>query len=311
MSKVVFELDEIIKNPLLFNSVYVQNRVKEMIEQDLLSNTIDVGMTYKNTKGSFKTPFVDVNTKSFTLNDLYLDFLWIFIYSSIVAYEEIILSEGHSVGGFSFDENIYNRAMRNISLLKELRNGSAQWPVGCPSPKEKKCNTLFEIDRVDVANQVFKYSLNIILHHELAHCMFNHKDFRGSKYLYIEVEKEADNWALEETWDDIFLTDQIKRVQYLFATIFSFTSFLMACVNPKDLSQDVHLDIDARLQHVKDFISSKMDDMKEWEYFYGLLSFIIRTYVTNVLQPPKPMYAEDLANFYINQVEMIKQYYSH
>lgn len=317
MSKVVNQLSNIVSRSLSFNSDAVLKKVQKMIQAHELSSIIDVSMTCQNHLGQFFAPRINIKTNTFELSDLYLDYLWVFIYASVVAYEECILAEGVSLNGFNFDVSIYQRSMNSVKTLINFRNGNGGWPSQCPEPNTKSAATKFETERIAAANEIFSQTLNIILHHELAHSMFNHKDFRGVAADCIEVEKEADNWSLEETWDDVFLSDNVKRIRYLYATIFSFTSYLMACDSPNKMVQDKHLDIDARLQHIKDFISSKMNQWVEWDYFYGLLSFIARTYIelfdnrgAAKIRPDSPMYAENLAYFYIEQLENIKERYS-
>ena len=316
MSKVVSQLSNILSRPLRFNSEAVLKKVQEMIASQELSSSIDITMAYKDCSGIFFPPRINVETNTFELSDLYLDYLWIFIYASVVAYEECILAEGVTLNGYIFDNNIYQRSMSCVKALINFRNGNGVWPSQCPEPKMTNAATKFETERIAAANEIFSHTLNIILHHELAHSMFNHKIFRGEAADCIEVEKEADNWSLEESWDDIFLSNNVKRIRYLYAIVFSFASYLMACDSPDKMIQDKHLDIDARLQHIKDFISSKITRWVEWDYFYGLLSFIARTYVElfdtrKVAQSPcSAMYAEDLAYFYINQLETLKIRYA-
>lgn len=317
MSKVVCQLSNILSRPLSFNSDAVLKKVQGMIQAHELSSTINVSMTCQNRLGLFFAPRINIESNTFELSDLYLDYLWVFIYATVVAYEECILAEGVSLNGFNFDINIYQRSMNCEKTLINFRKGKGVWPSTCPEPNMKNAATPFETERIAAANEIFSQTLNIILHHELAHSMFNHKNFRGEAAECIEVEKEADNWSLEETWNDDFLSNKVKRIRYLYATIFSFSSYLMACDSPDKMIQDRHLDIDARLQHIKDFISSKMNQWVEWEYFYGLLSFIARTYIelfdsrgAAKIRPDSPMYAEDLAYFYIEQLEKMKERYS-
>lgn len=199
----------------------------------------------------------------------FVDFLWAYIYGSWVQFEEGLMK-----GLLIAQGKIDSQDAKEISLAQSMLHSAIThqlnpWPTEFPLPN---ANT-FYTQRV---NGIFLDAISILLFHETAHILNGHLKIvkNCSSEEKKELEKEADNFALQHVFDDANLSDQSTFIQKSIAIITAFTSFLFAGKTAYIVRQSEHPDLDDRLFNAMQILNIKDNHISF--YMYSFADTIIR-----------------------------------
>ena len=320
MSVVALQLSGNIIKALEFATPSSLKNIQSWVEKEKIQPYIDVKLSKDVENGIFFTPQANLNEKIFKLSGPYLDALWIYVFSTIVEYEMLESQTILNLGGkspYRTSSVVYHRTQENKKWIEKLKIGIDLWPQTCPYPNSANWLSQIETDYILKANEIFEKTLSVVMFHEIAHIILGHDNvIKGCvKNDEIEqLEKEADNFStdfLKTDWKN-----ENDELGYLFSIVFSCTSLLTFISSPRMLKQDVHTDVDIRIYNIITSALSEINEFGKQDYFYGLACYILREYVTKndrcKIAKPFPtgnMLAKDLFTYYIDQIEIMKNYY--
>ena len=223
------------------------------IESGYISTEID----YDESPHKVKTPFSNRKTRQIYLQETYLSYLWSFIYSIFVIYEEGIqkrMIERTWDGMVNYDDNpLLTRAHKLFLWSISLIDTYSPWDNKLPNPKiHANAQEQFYAEKV---NGIFQDAVAFIMFHEFAHLTHGHdiyykledntQEDKEKNYNLLEIEKEADNFAFDTLMKEY--DDTSKQLTSIFAIQFVLTSSFLLEPNKSQTIQYSHPTLDNRL----------------------------------------------------------------
>lgn len=231
--------------------------------------------------------FADNDTRQICVHEQFLAFLWAFIYASWVINEEgvqrPVLRKGDAQFNGKIDDSksVVQRAKELYIWAVSLPKQPSAWPVHLPSPEYfQTAEEQFYVERV---NGIYLKAATYLLNHEAAHLINNHwdtlKELRRQpaadlteedRTLYVQVEQEADRFAMEEMIHDGD-TENERFVTGL-SIVLAHCASLFAISHPSGLAGAVHPDLDVRLFHSINFLQLKKPQNVDYIYLIAALT---------------------------------------
>lgn len=307
---------------------HTSNRIEEL-RTIIKEGKIKPGIKYGISNGKFKSIQIDPEEKVIKVEEQFLAFLWSFIYSTFVIYEEGIQTPSIKNGG-TFTGHIDNskpitkRAFQLFDWSIALPVNFNFWPMKLANPEAY--HTAEEQFYCEKVNGIYQRTVAYLCNHEIAHLVNNHWEVlknikltpeknrtQAQKDLYKEIEGDADAYA-RQILVDLANNDNTKLidgVSIIYAHLASF--FLLN--HPKDLMDNLHPDLDIRLSNTLDYLNFDEPQNKDYVYLLGymILHYFftkweselenIEMVYTFPLEYNKPKDCFDYALDFINQVK--------
>lgn len=194
----------------------------------------------------------------------FVNFLWTFIYGSWVQFEEGLMKGLLIEQGIPETQDIKEVSLAQSMLYSATTHQLNPWPSNFPLPD---ANT-FYTQRV---NGIFEDAISILLFHETAHILNGHLKIvkNCTPEEKKELEKEADNFALQHVFAEADLSDRITYIQKSIAIIITFTSFLFVGKTAYVVKQSEHPDLDDRLFNAIQMLNFKDNHLSYYMYLFA------------------------------------------
>jgi hypothetical protein len=254
-----------------FINSYSSDRFKEYVTQGKIKPYIKW-----DSSSYFYFPKADLTEKCIILNEKFLEFIWMLIYSHWVLYEEDHMKNELNItkgGNIPLNIPLIKRAQALRVVCKSFGFLVHGWDLSFPNPDQTDSVDQFFVERV---NGIFQDSIALFLYHEFAHIICNHKPYTAiPAYESVEQEKEADNYALQ-----VYLegreTDS-NKVQSGLAILFTYISPFFITQHPNALQCDTHPDTDTRFYNALQRVGLQTDE--EQYYFYKFALTLIHDFL--------------------------------
>lgn len=247
---------------------------------------INPKIDYDHDRSGIQTPRADPESKSIYLNEVHLEYLWSFIYSIFVIYEEGVqrpLLKGNFNGEIKFESNLIIRAKQLYDWAISLSETVSDWNLDLPNPK--KHNSDEEKWYVEKVNTLFQNAVAYLMFHEYAHLTLGHtafyagktkKDFdyltESEQAIYIQLENEADLFALNRVVKKN--KDDVDILITGLPILLSICSSLLIINNPEQVKQYKHPDLDIRLANLMVELNLATEGNKFYIYYLAYFSLI-------------------------------------
>lgn len=250
------------------------------------SGQIKPYIDYDNGNDAARGPHADLSTKRIYLQETYLEYLWAFIYSVFVMYEEGIqkrLINQNFSGSLVFDTEILQRAKALYDWSISLADKKSNWDVDLPNP-QKHLNDLEKV-YTEKVNGIFSKSISYVLFHEFCHLTQGHQSyFLGVNLKYLTEADYADRIQLENEADEFAFNmivdsngDEKSRWIIGLSVLFATSSTLLLTRSAGGIKQRSHPDLDTRLHTILE----KLDLQSGQSQFYCwyLCCFAVNLYL--------------------------------
>jgi hypothetical protein len=246
---------------------------------------INPGIKYRITNEYFGFIYADPKTKSIHVHETFLAFLWSFIYSTFVIYEEGVQEVSKIAGNMwdgKIDESrpIVKRAIELFYWSISLPKGFSFWPLHLPNPEvSNNAEEQFYIGKV---NGIFLKTATYLTNHEIGHLINKHWEIlegikmkkssersTEEKLIYKEIEADADSYAREILVDS--LADDGEKLIDGISIVYAHLASLFAIKHPMYLMDDLHPDLDTRLSHAVEALGLVEDQNKDYIYLIGAI----------------------------------------
>lgn len=251
-----------------------------------------------------KSPHADMDSREITLYESHLAFIWAYIYSSFVIYEECVqlpLIQETFDGSIQFTTSLTRRAksLQDWAFLFSTQYSS--WDDDrLPSPRRYVSDK--EQWYGEKANAIFQTAVCFLLYHEYAHLTLGHVAASDDNSWSIEQEKDADNFALQKVVDSGAPEKEQLRAGVALVLICASNFFLPRGL--RGIWQRAHPNLHDRLRHALSHLG--LDSDKSKFYLYYLASISIHQYLSSKgthLPLPDAESAEDLFFEYLDMID--------
>ncbi len=262
---------------------------------------------YDDAPSVTRGPHAELDTNEIYLQEAYLNYLWSFIYSTLVIFEESVhkpLTQGITSMYLDFSPPIISRARELFNWAKSLTIRYSEWDSSLPSP------CFYNDDKEEFyglkANNLFSRGVSFLLFHELAHLTLGHKAYtkpKTSKHSIREIEKDADNFAFDKLVD--CYGDENEKVTNGYAIALTMCSNLFIIKNFNTIIQNNHPDLDSRIFNMVTKLDLESNDYTQYIYHYCstlLRIFLICTSKENPTKSHVFPTAKDLFNYYLDKI---------
>ena len=172
-----------------FINSYSSNRLKEYIS----SGQIKPYIQWDAARKRVVFPQADLSDKSIILNEKFLEYLWMLIYSSWAIFEEDHMKReiNETKGGNEIiNRDIIKRAEDLRVFCRSFEFLKNDWPTELPNPQKPIELDKFYTERV---NGIFIDSVALFLYHAFAHLVLGHTSTSEIDWVTsISKEKDAD-----------------------------------------------------------------------------------------------------------------------
>ncbi len=283
----------------------------ELLKSSIAAGKFSPGILYDAACSVVRGPYADLDTNEIYLQETYLSYLWSFIYSTLVIFEEGVhkpLTKGITSKYLDFSPPIISRARELFDWAKSLTITYSEWDNSLPSP------CFYNDDKEEFyglkAKNLFSKGVSYLLFHELSHLILDHKAYKKSKaseHSILELEKEADNFAFDILID--CYGDENEKVTNGYAIALTMCSNLFIIKNFNTILQNKHPDPDSRIFNVVTRLDLESDDYTQ--YIYHLCSTLLRIFLilTGKEDPTKAHLfstARDSFNYYLDRIAELK-----
>lgn len=257
----------------------------ETLRKAVAESKIDPGIKYRITNEYFGFIYADPKSKSIHIHETFLAFLWSFIYSTFVIYEEGVqvvskIAGNQWDGKIDQSRPIVKRAIElfywSISLPKDF----SFWPLHLPNPEvSNNAEEQFYIGKV---NGIFLKTATYLTNHEIGHLINKHWNIlegikmkkssersTEEKLIYKEIEADADSYAREILVDS--LADDGEKLIDGISIVYAHLASLFAIKHPMHLMDDLHPDLDTRLSHAVESLGLIEEQNKDYIYLMGAI----------------------------------------
>ncbi|MDR1830920.1 MAG: hypothetical protein LBQ76_09145 [Candidatus Fibromonas sp.] len=303
------------------------NRVLEEIK----NGNIEPHFNYEIGSKIIQSPFVICKEKTIQIQERFLEFMWAFIYSHWVKFEEGQMKYELNIK-YGEKNEIDMTVIKRASLLRywafSLLNELTDWDIQLPNPNPKAYAYMSEKEKIyaEKVNTIFLDAIGILLWHEASHIInchceemikikekTNDKTTEQDKNFILVCEKEADNQALEILMNEE--TDQPQRMLKGVSILMAFISPLFLVKGPEKINQVYHPDLDVRLGNVLEFVGITDQVCEYYLYRFGCIIldeyFVMNSTLFQNLKIYKPNTlvetAKDLFYEYLDRIELLKR----
>ncbi len=226
-----------------------------------------------------KAPKADLDERTIFLHEAHLAFLWAYIYSSFVIYEQGVqrpMLDGTHDGAIHFSNELLVRAKRLQDWALGFSRKYSDWDeTSMPSPKSYRDNT--EKQYCEKTNAVFLKAVCFLLLHEYAHLTLGHQVAKADEDAAwsLEQETDADNFAMSCLVDDQS-TETERQIVGL--------SITLLCVSNLQLPEDWRGIWQTHHPHLHDrvrnaIVALNLQSEKAKFYVYYLAAIGLRQYL--------------------------------
>lgn len=218
-----------------------------------------------------KGPYANLETRRMCIYESHLAFLWSYVYSSFVIFEEGVqkpIIDGTSRGEIAIDGELLVRAALLHEWAIKFSSQYQEWDTD-RLPNPKRLANIEEKSYVGKANSIFLRAVMFLLLHEYAHLVLEHEK-TGDDPWELDQEKDADNFAMS------FLVDQATSEQdRMVAGVSIVLLFASTCFLPRDIGgiwQQTHPHLHDRLRNGIAGLNLETEESKSYLYFLASLS---------------------------------------
>lgn len=238
---------EVLANNLVHNIESLAGKNKHPLQVSVDAGHISSQIDYELDAVPPRAPFADHIRRAVCFQESYLAYLWAYIYSNFVVFEEAVqrrLLNGTFSGAIEFDTPLLRRAKSLGDWAEKFALKYEKWDEALlPNPRYVLDSA--EKEFVGKVNGIFLGATSYLFFHEYAHLILGH-DPTADDALQIEQEKEADNFALS------FLvsgstTDVERQIAGLSIVLLCSSNFHLAS-SVHSVWQDRHPDMHERLR---------------------------------------------------------------
>ena len=223
-----------------------------------------------------KVPHANVKTREITIYESHLAYLWAFVYSSFVLYEEGIqkpMLAGTFSGSLEFNNSLLQRAAALQSWAIKFVRCYSDWSID-ELPNPAKVESEAEQFYVPKVNSLFLQAVNFLLFHEYGHLVLGHV-VNEDKDWTLAQEKDADNYATT-----FFIEAGTNESERRFVGV-SIVLLLVSCVFiPEKISglwQVKHPHLHDRIRN--GISSLNLEEEESKFYIYYLASIALQKYL--------------------------------
>jgi hypothetical protein len=230
------------------------------LEGAVTAGAVNPGVEFLIDEGPLRTPTADLMSGKIRIHETHLNFLWAIFYALLVIQEEgigIPLRKGTFTGQVRFDSTTLIEARNLFRWALSLRRSFSAWPVGLPNPETSKSTGLSATYAAKV-NGLFVCATSYLLCHEYAHLISEHAQTiealrkiprhqltAEDRALGKQLESEADDFARRAVQSSNDETGAL--VQSAIAAVMLHCADMLSFLDPMDVKQSVHPDVDQRL----------------------------------------------------------------
>lgn len=216
-------------------------------------------------------PYADHALRKVVFYESHLAFIWAYIYSNFVIFEQCIQAEmlkDNFDWTIRFDRQLTMRAKSLLDWAVNFSKGYIPWDESAlPNPKKQLDDE--EKSMCEKTNQIYLTAVNFLFFHEYAHLALKHDYSRSDENLSIEQEKEADNFAMS-CITPAFSTEKERHLAGL--------SIVLLCASnlylPKELRgvwQAAHPHLHDRLRNALTGLNLRSEKSKYYLYHLGCI----------------------------------------
>lgn len=267
----------------------LQHNIVAEIERLAAVNTIDIRQTANARlvhpeidlicdKVAPHGPYADLCSRKVVFYESHLAFLWAYIYSYLVIYEECIqapMMRGVFDGEIKYDSPLTIRAKDLQEWALGFANGYSAWDEhALPNPKLHR--DAAEKVMCEKANRVYLTAISFLFFHEYAHLTLGHQSSEDDKSWSIEQEKDADNYAMACIAHECS-TEQDRHIVGLSSVLLCASNLFL----PKDfrgIRQIAHPHLHDRLRN--GIVALNLQEEKSKFYLFYLGSMSLRDYLS-------------------------------
>lgn len=206
----------------------VEYRLIESGVYEQLFNATNIKLEVVQSDEPVKTPYVDLDENKIVLQENFISFLWAFIFSAFVMYEEGVqkkLLENSFEGQVDFNNVLVRKSFKLFKFATSLTKGFVIWSEEFPNPYKEKNSTSEEVSYSEKVNSIFIDSLLFLILHEVGHIVLRHKNILAEKpEVILEAEQDADNFAFDNLFETSIYpkSDMTSFLGAYYATLASF-----------------------------------------------------------------------------------------
>lgn len=288
------------------------NEHLKAVQSGYISPEID----YDDSPKKVKTPSSNTKSRQIYLQETYLSYLWSFIYSIFVIYEEGIqkrMLNDTWDGMIKYDSPLLKRAFNLFSWSISLIDTYSYWDENLPNPeKHTDEQEKFYAEKV---NGIFQDAVTFLMFHEFAHLTYGHDVYFESKdnsqkkqdenYILLELEKDADNFAFSVLVKEE--NEYSKQFASTLAVQFVMTSSFLLEPSKNQTIQYSHPTLDNRLFYF--FQNMTVKDKENSFYIKHISSLGLQIYLEKykILSTDETNRVfdtiEDMIDFYLEQLD--------
>lgn len=251
-------------------------------------------------------PYANLETREISLYESHLAYLWAFVYSTFVLYEEGIqkpMLDGSFSGRLEFNNSLLQRAEALRRWAMKFVHRYSDWNVDkLPNPANVVCNS--EKYYVPKVNSLFLQSVNFLLFHEYGHLVLGH-DTAGDRNWTLAQEQDADNYATSFFIDESVTESERKVIGVSIVLLQASCVFIPGRI--AGLWQVKHPHLHDRIRNGISSLNLQEEESKF--YIYCLASTALQMYLLerHVDAPKLEMEtAEDLFFEYLERIDELR-----
>lgn len=250
-----------------------------------------------------KGPYADMNSRKINIYESHLAFIWSFIYSSFVIYEEGVqkkMINGLFNNRIIFDNILLRRAKSLQDWAISFSSNFDSWDTySLPNPMRHFDDQ--EKFYVECTNKIFLQAVSFLLFHEYAHLSLTHERIDDDRWS-LDQEKDADNFAFSFFIDDS-VSEKSRQITGLAIVFLYMTNFFLS-KNIRGIWQNRHPHLHDRLKN--GIASLNLSERASKYYIYHLASITLQTYLQSKgisVQQVASETAEDLFFEYLDKID--------
>jgi hypothetical protein len=322
-------------NPACVDTIYLEMQIRALehnitkaferavgvgLPQTISSGTVRREIDFLIDEVPLRTPYADANTGKIAVQETYLSYIWAVFYALLVIQEEGITKalqartfSGHVL--FNTPTLIESRHLFQWALA--LRHSFVPWPGHLPNPST--CQSVGpSADYAGKVNALFIGATSYVLCHEYAHLINQHAQTiaklrtiparvrsDADRALGKQIETEADTFArgcMQTSTDATGGTTQSA-----IAAVMLHCADMLSFLNPIDLKQSLHPDVDQRLLNSIHFAAPAGHAEN---FLWGTACFTARKFFDlhrlAVFEPGRISSMQELFEYYLTVFDTLK-----
>jgi hypothetical protein len=248
-------------------------------------------------------PYADHTSRKVVFYESHLAFIWAYIYSNFVIFEQCIQAPMMS-GVFDWQIRYERPLTQRAKLLQDwaVRFSKEYIPwddEALPNPRRQRDEE--ERSMCEKANQIYLTAVNFLFLHEYAHLALGHDSRRDDRSWSIEQEKEADNFAMS-CITPAFSTEKERHIAGVSIVLLCASNLFL----PKDLRgiwQSAHPHLHDRLRNALTALNLQTEKPRYYLYHLGCIC-LQRWFDANALETSR-VTEETAENLFYENLEKI------